>query len=60
MGSRLGIFDRGIESIAGSLDPALRGMRDAVPGILDESANAIEKSHRGLSFVLTLRWQSLL
>jgi hypothetical protein len=58
--SRLGIFDRAIPSIAGSLVAVPSGVRDVVPGVLDESANVVEKSHRGLSFVPTLRGQSLL
>src|SRR3954447_12409641 len=57
---RFGILDRGVPGIAGSLRGFLCGVSDAVAGLLEESTNIVEQSHRGLSFVPTLRGRSLL
>ena len=57
---RLGFFNRGVEGIAGHLGGFLRGGRDAVPGLFEDSTNIVEQSHRGLSFAPTLRGHSLL
>jgi hypothetical protein len=52
--TRLGIFDRGVPGVAGSLGGFLCGVRYAVPGIFEQSANVVDNSHRGLPIMPTL------